>query len=143
MQKRSRRQVLPGGQLLLELDTWYCWLYVVLFLVVGRINYALFTRPFYAQQAGLAIPDMPILLAVKTMRGILIVALILPLIFTLRTSKQKLMISAGFALFIVGGVVPLMLQVPTYSGFLLLASGWKIFFQLFSTGVATAALLAL
>jgi hypothetical protein len=132
--------------------SWFAWLwrvgacaftYVGLFLVVGGLNYALFTRPFYEQQAGLAIPEMPILLAVETMRGILIVTSILPFILTLRTSKRRLMISAGLALFVVGGVVPLMLQVPTLPGFLLLASGWEIFFQLFPTGVATAALLAL
>ena len=132
--------------------SWFAWLwrvgasvliYVVLFLFVGGINYALFTRPFYEQQAGLVIPEMPNLLAVETMRGTLIVASILPFILTLQMSKRKLMISAGFTLFVVGGVVPLMLQVPTLPGFLLLASGWEIFFQLFPTGIATAALLAL
>ena len=132
--------------------SWFAWLwrvgasvliYVVLFLIVGGINYALFTRPFYEQQAGLVIPEMPNLLAVETMRGILIVASILPFILTLRTSKRKTMISTGLALFVVGGLVPLMLQVPAMPGFLLLASGWEIFFQLFLTGVATAALLAL
>lgn len=130
--------------------SWYEWLwrvaasvliYVALFYVVGGLNYALVTRPFYEQQGGLAIPEASTVLAVETMRGILIIASILPFILTYQTTRRRLMVSAGLALFVVGGVVPLMLQAPTLPGFLLLASGWEIFLQLFPTGIATTALL--
>jgi hypothetical protein len=118
------------------------FLYIALFYIVGGLNYELITRPFYEQQGGLAVPEAPTVLAVETIRGILIVASILPFILTSQTTRRRLMISAGLALFIVGGVVPLMLQAPTLPGFLLLASGWEIFFQLFPTGMTTAALFA-
>lgn len=132
--------------------SWYEWLwrvaasvliYVALFYVVGGLNYALVTRPFYEQQGGLAIPEASIVLPVETIRGTLIVASIIPFILTYQTTRRRLMVSAGLALFVVGGVVPLMLQAPTLPGFLLLASGWEIFLQLFPTGMATAALLEL
>lgn len=131
--------------------SWYSWLwrlavgvliYVFLFLVIGRLNFELVTRPFYEQQGGLDLPDMPSLLAVETIRGILIVFSVLPLILLFQTTKRRLMISTGIIVFLIGGLVPLMLQVTTLPGFLLMASGWEIFLQLFPTGMAAAALLA-
>ncbi len=116
--------------------------YVLLFFVVGGLNYSLVTRPFYEQQGfGLATPEFPIVLSVEIVRGAIIVASILPFIRTFRTTKRGLMILTGLLLFVVGGVVPLMMQATTLPGFLLLASGWEIFFQLFPTGMVSTALL--
>ena len=130
---------------------WHTWLwrvavsvfiYVLLFFSIGGLNYSLVTRPFYEQQgSGLATPGTPIVLAVEILRGVLIVASIIPFILTFRTNKRRLMILTGLVLFVVGGAIPLMLQVTTLPGFLLFASAWEIFFQLFPTGMVSAALL--
>lgn len=115
--------------------------YVLLFFVVGGLNYELFTRPYYEELGGLATPEGPVVLAVESVRGVLIVLSILPLILTYQTTRRSLMISAGLLLFVVGGAAPLALQATVLPGFLLLASGWEIFLQLVPTGAVTAALL--
>ncbi len=131
--------------------TWSAWLwrfavsvsvYLLLFFVIGGLNYSLFTRPFYEQHvSGLATPELGTVLPVEIIRGILIVSSILPFILTFRTTRRRLAVVSGLILFVVGGVSPLMLQATTLPGFLLFASGLEIFFQLFPTGMVSAALL--
>jgi hypothetical protein len=71
----------------------------------------------------------------------LIVLSVLPLLLGVRWSPPRRMIVVGLLLFVIGGIVPLLEQVNTLPIFLLVASGWEIFFKNMSTGLVAGWLL--
>lgn len=112
--------------------------YLVLYLVLGGINYSLVTHPYYESHAGsLTVPSLQTILSYEPVRGVVIAVSVLPLIAALRARTLVLAVTVGTLLFIVGGLVPLIPQnsLPLY---LRVASLWEIFGQNFFTGVAAA-----
>ena len=115
--------------------------YVVLYLVLGGLNYTLVTHPYYEAHAGsLTVPSVATIFAYEPLRGALIALSVLPLILALRSRDYRtgpVALTAGLLLFVVGGVVPLLPQnsLPLY---LRVASLWEIFGQNFLVGVACA-----
>ncbi|HET7465405.1 MAG TPA: hypothetical protein VFL29_01950 [Candidatus Dormibacteraeota bacterium] len=113
-------------------------IYIVLYLVIGGVNYTLVTRPYYESHAGsLVVPPAQTVLLYEPVRGLLIALSVLPLTLALRIQPRAAAVVAGVMLFVVGGLVPLLPQtlLPLY---LRVASLWEIFGQNFLTGVACA-----
>ncbi len=118
---------------------WYSWAwrlcvsaasYVLFYWVYGALNYLLVTRPYYsAQQSTLQVPPPQAVLGAEVIRGPLLVFAALPLVLTISLTRRRLALSSSAVLFIVGGVVPLLRQAGALPTFLLIASGWEIFFQ--------------
>jgi hypothetical protein len=50
-------------------------------------------------------------------------------VLTTSLTRRQLALDCAAVLFIIGGVAPLLQQVGALPTFLLLASGWEIFFQ--------------
>lgn len=116
--------------------------YVLLYLVIGGVNYTLVTRPYYETHAGgLTLPSAQTVLLYEPVRGILIALSVLPLALALRIRTAFVAVVAGVMLFVVGGLVPLLPQTSLPLD-LRLASLWEIFGQNFLTGVAIAYLFA-
>lgn len=132
---------------------WYSWLwrfivssfsYLLFYFVFGGINYSLVTRPYYESHAGgLTVPAPEVVLALESVRGVLIVFSVLLFLVTVRGTRQQLMVKTGWLLFAVGGIIPLIWQINTLPLFLLFASGIEIFFQNFFTGVVAAWLMGI
>ncbi|EJN57890.1 hypothetical protein [Halogranum rubrum] len=117
--------------------------YVVLFLVVGSVNYQLVTRPYYETSfVGLATPPMEQVVVLELVRGLLIVCSVVPLVRAVRGSRRRGALLAGGLLFVFAGVVPLLFQAFTLPPFLVFASSYEILLQVGPTGVAVAYLLA-
>lgn len=117
--------------------------YVALFYVVGRVNYELVTRPYYeAALAGLAPVSLPVetLLLLEAGRGLLIVGSVVPLALLVRGSPRRRALVVGGALYVAGGLLPLLLQVGQFPPAFLVASGAEILLQLGPTGAAVAVL---
>lgn len=135
----------------LQTRTWYSWTwrflasalsYLFFYLVIGGLNYQLVTRPYYASHAGgLTVPPTQTILAVESIRCLFIVFSVFLFLLSARGNKRQLVISTGWLLFAIGGIVPLFWQVGVLPLPLLLASAVEIFFQNFSTGVVAAWLL--
>ncbi len=129
---------------------WYSWLwrflasafsYLLFYFVFGAINYQLVTKPFYAAHvSGLAVPPPLTVLVAEMVRAPLIVLSVVPLILSWRGERSTLAIACGATLFVVGGVVPLLLNTDL-PDILRLASAIEIFFQNFSTGLVAVSLL--
>ncbi len=116
--------------------------YLASYFVFGAVNYALVTKPYYeAHAGGLVVPSPQMVLAAESVRAPLIVLSVLPLLLSVRWSPPRRMIVVGLVLFIIGGIVPLLGEVNTLPLFLLVASGWEIFFQNVTTGLVTGWLL--
>lgn len=117
------------------------FLYVVLYLVVGGINYVLVTRPYYESHAGsLTVPSAQTILLYEPVRGLLIALSVVPLTRALRGRDIRMANAAaitGLLLFVAGGLVPLLPQA-SLPLFVRIASLWEIFAQNFPTGVACA-----
>jgi hypothetical protein len=112
--------------------------YVVLYFVLGGLNYTLVTRPYYEAHAGsLTVPSAQTVLLYEPVRGLLIALSVLPLTLVLRLRTGLIGVVAGMLLFVAGGLVPLLPQtsLPLY---LRVASLWEILGQNFLTGVACA-----
>jgi hypothetical protein len=132
--------------------TWYDWLwryvlsvatYLAAYWLLGAINFALVTRPYYEAQASpLAVPAPQITLQAELIRALLIVLSLLPFLLTAQMPIRQLAVWSGLLLFIVGGIVPLTWQMATLPLPLLIASAVEIFCQNFTTGAVTALLLA-
>jgi hypothetical protein len=132
---------------------WYSWLwrfiissfsYLLFYFVFGGINYSLVTQPYYESHVGgLTVPAPEVVLALESVRGVLIVFSVLLFLLTVRGTRQQLMVKTGWLLFAVGGIIPLIWQVNTLPLFLLFASGIEIFFQNFLTGVVAAWLMGI
>ena len=137
----------------LQQRSWYSWTwrfilsalsYLAFYFVVGGLNYQLVTKPYYETHAGgLTVPPVRVVLAVESIRAVLIVFSVFLFVLSARGTRRQLMISTGWLLFAVGGIIPVLLQVGSLPIFLLAASAVEIFFQNFLTGVVTALLLGL
>lgn len=124
---------------------WYDWawrviaaamVYLAVYFVIGGLNYAFVTHPYYESHAGsLTVPSTEVVFAYEPIRGILIALSVLPLVLALRMRGAQLAAVVGAMLFIVGGLVVLLPQtsLPLY---LRVASLWEVFAQNVITGVA-------
>lgn len=112
--------------------------YVLCYFFFGAINYELVTRAYYETHRSLATPPWYTILWVELIRGVMIVCSVLTLIRGLDASRRKLMVTTGFLLFIIGGIIPLNMQVGILPFTFLAASAVEIFFQNFITGAVTA-----
>jgi hypothetical protein len=137
----------------LQTRPWHSWIwrfiasatsYLVLYFVVGSLNYQFVTRPYYELHAGgLNVPAPDIILKIESVRSLLIVFSVFLFLLSIRGSKQRLMVSTGWMLFAIGGIVPLVWQMGTLPLPLVVASLVEIFFQNFSTGLVAALLLGI
>ncbi len=132
---------------------WHSWLwrfllsslsYLVFYLIFGALNYSMVTGPYYETHAGgLTVPAPDLVLAAELVRAPLIVLSILVFLLSVRGTKRELMLKAGWLLFAIGGIVPLVLQISSLPLLLLAASAVEIFLQNFLTGVSAAWLLGI
>lgn len=137
----------------LQTRSWYSWTwrflasaesYLLFYLVIGSLNYQLVTQPYYASHTGgLTVPPAQTIVAVESIRSLFIVFSIILFILSVRGNKRQLMISTGWLLFAIGGIVPLFWQIGILPLPLLLASAVEIFFQNFLTGVVAVWLLGI
>ena len=110
--------------------------YVLAYLVSGAIAYSLVTGPYYAAHAsGLERPDPSIVLAVALAEGVLMTLGALPLTGALRGPRWSRALACGLALWLLGGVIPL-LQQSTLPDVVRLASAVEILFQKVPLGIA-------
>ncbi len=129
---------------------WYSWAwrfvvssfsYLAFYFIFGGANYALVTKPYYAAHvSGLLVPPPQTVLMAEMMRAPLIVLSIVPLILLWKGKKAMLAVLCGIILFVIGGVVPLLLNTALPDP-LRIASAIEIFFQNFLAGVVTGTLL--
>ncbi len=132
---------------------WYSWVwrflvsalsYLAFYFVFGGLNYSLVTRPYYESHAGgLTVPAPGTVLILESVRGLLIAISVLLLLLSMRGSRRQLMLTTGWLLFAVGGIIPLIWQISTLPWFLLFASGIEILFQNFLTGAVAAGLMGI
>jgi hypothetical protein len=137
----------------LQQRPWYSWTwrlllsamsYLAFYFVVGGLNYQLVTKPYYETHAGgLTVPPVHVVLVVELIRAVLIAFSVFLFLLSARGTRRQLMISAGWLLFAIGGIIPLLLQIGSLPLFLLAASAVEIFFQNFLTGAVAAMLLGL
>ncbi len=130
--------------------TWYSWTwrflasafsYLLFYFIFGAANYALVTRPYYAAHvSGLVVPVAQTVLMAEMVRAPLIVLSIIPLILLWKGKKGMLAVLCGIILFVIGGIVPLLLNTAL-PDLLRIASAIEIFFQNFLAGVVAVALL--
>ena len=110
--------------------------YVVLYFVVGAINFTLVTSRYYdAGVGGLVVPPASVVLFVAVIEGCLLPIGVLPLLYALRGSRLRRALFAGTTIFVLGGVVPMILA-PSLPLFLRVSSALEIFFQKFPVGVS-------
>lgn len=115
--------------------------YLASYFVYGAINYALVTRLYYeSHTGGLVVPSPTTILAAESVRAPMIVLSVLPLLLSIQWPLRKRVITVGLVLFVIGGIVPLLGTIDSLPLFLLVASGWEIFFQNVTTGIITALL---
>lgn len=113
--------------------------YVVLFFLVGGLNYTFVTEPYYAaHDIGLVTPPLDVILALELLRGVLLVLSILPFLQTYPGADRRRQLLAATLLFVFAGLVPLLLQLYTLPRFLLFASGYEILLQVGPVGVLLA-----
>jgi hypothetical protein len=132
---------------------WYSWMwrflvsalsYLMFYLIVGGLNYQLITKPYYESHAGgLTVPAAQVVFVVESIRSVLIVFSVFLFLLSMRGTRRQLMLSTGWLLFAIGGIVPLSLQIGMLPLFLLAASAVEIFFQNFLTGVVAALLMGI
>lgn len=116
--------------------------YLLFYYGFGAVNYALVTGPYYeAHPSLLAVPQPGTVLMVAASRSVVIILSILPLILALRTSRRAGAVWCGLTLFVIGGVLPLLMQAGSLPPLLLVASGVEIFFQNFLAGAVAGLLL--
>lgn len=135
----------------LQTRPWFTWLwrflvcafsYLAFYFIFGSINYSLVTRPYYESHAGgLTAPSPEVVLMAELVRAPLIVLSILLYMLSERGTKRELILKAGWLLFAVGGIVPVVLQIGSLPLFLLAASTVEIFCQNFLTGAVSGWLL--
>jgi hypothetical protein len=127
---------------------WYSWIWrfilsafsdLALYFVFGGLNYSLVTKPYYESHAGgLTVPEPQLVLIIESIRGLLIVFSVLLFLLSIRGTRRQLMVSTGWLLFSVGGIIPLIWQIGHLPFFLLFASAIEIFCQNFLTGAVAA-----
>jgi hypothetical protein len=117
------------------------FVYVLLYFVTGAINFLLVTGPYYeTHSGGLAVPPPAVVGLVAVAEGFLLAIGLLPLARRLSGSRWERAIISGSFLFVLGGVVPLIVQ-PGLPDVLRLASAVEIFCQKFPLGIAVVLLL--
>ena len=137
----------------LRTRSWYSWTwrfiasamsYLVFYFVIGGLNYQLVTKPYYESHAGgLTVPAPGIVFIVESIRSLMIIFSVFLFLLSARGTRRRLMVSTGWLLFTIGGIIPLIWQIGTLPLFLLTASGLEIFFQNFLTGVIAAWLMGI
>lgn len=130
-----------NGVIVSQTRSWSSWLwrilissgsYVMLYFIFGSINSMLFTGEYYrAQVSGLSLPSTVVILELEAIRAIILVLSILPLVLFLKVSKGKRMVIIGMALFIIGGLLPMLLQLKTLPTVVVVTSIFEMFFQFF------------
>ncbi len=135
----------------LQARPWLSWMwrfllsafsYLTFYFIFGSLNYSWVTRPYYESHAGgLTAPAPQVVLLAELVRAPLIVLSILLFLLSERGTKRELMRKAGWVLFAVGGIVPIIIQMGSLPFFLLTASTVEILCQNFLTGVVSAWLL--
>lgn len=131
--------------------SWFSWVwrfllsafsYILFYYFFGAFNYLLVTGPYYESHAsGLELPTPDVVLMAELIRAPMIVISMVPFLLTYRAPKKRLAFLSGLILFVVGGVVPLLMQVRALPLVLLAASAVEIFLQNYLAGVVTARLL--
>jgi hypothetical protein len=137
----------------LQQRPWYSWIwrfimsalsYLVFYFVIGGLNYQLVTKPYYETHVGgLTVPPVHVVLVVESIRAALIVFSVFLFVLSARGTRRQLMVSTGWLLFAIGGIIPLIWEIGSLPLFLLAASAVEICFQNFFTGVIAARLLGL
>lgn len=112
--------------------------YVLFYFIFGSINEMLFTGDFYrAEVSGLFLPSTSVIMILESIRSVIIVISVLPIIVHLKVSKIKCMITVGMTLFIIGGLLPMLQQLNNLPTLVVITSIVEMFFQFFLTGVVT------
>ena len=115
--------------------------YAVLYLVVGALNYALVTGPYYERSVGgLVTPPIGSVAAVALVRGALLSVSLVPLVRTVEPPRQRAWMAA-LAVTVLAGLLPLLVQVGRLPAIVLLASSYEIALQVGPTAVVVAILL--
>ncbi|MCF8381461.1 MAG: hypothetical protein K9H49_17945 [Bacteroidales bacterium] len=110
--------------------------YMAMYYIWGRINYSLFTKPYYELGiSGLDVPSTGILIKYIFIRGILITLSIVPFIKYALPENRFKMYETGLILFLFGGLIPLTLTLGIFPMELVLYSLVEIFLQNFITGI--------
>jgi hypothetical protein len=132
---------------------WYSWIwrfiasamsYLLFYFVFGGLNYQLVTKPYYESHAGgLTVPAPEVVFFIESIRSLIIVFSIFLFLLSVRGTRRQLMVSTGWLLFAIGGIIPLVWQIGTLPFFLLVASIMEIFFQNFLTGAVAARLMGI
>lgn len=92
----------------------------------------LFTGEYYrAQVGGLSLPSTVVILKVEAIRAVILVLSIMPVVLFLNVSMRKRMVIIGSALFVIGGLLPMLLQLKTLPTLLVVTSMFEMFFQFF------------
>jgi len=135
----------------LRIRSWFAWSwrfllsafsYLAFYYIFGSLNYSMVTRPYYETHAGgLSAPAPGVVLMAEMVRAPLIVLSLLLFLLSERGTKRELMLKAGWVLFAVGGIVPVVLQIGSLPFLLLAASIVEIFCQNFLTGMVSGWLL--
>ena len=141
--RREARGTLPACRAAACLVRWVgCVLvYVVLYFIVGAINFTLVTGPYYRSGvAGLVVPAPAVVLVVAIAEGALFPIALLPLLYAIRGTRRRRAVVAGVSLMLLGGVAPLIVA-PSLPVVIRISSAIEIALQKFPAGVAAAALL--
>lgn len=111
-------------------------IYVGAYLVTGSLNYLLVTGPYYKSHAGgLTTPEPSVVIVVALAEGLMLALAAVPLARALPGSTRARALGCGIALWLLGGLVPL-LQAATLPDVLRVASAVEILFQKVPLGVA-------
>jgi len=89
--------------------------YLIFYFVFGGIVYELLTKPYFEENPLLRTGEEAVLSLgawfplIQVVRGVLMVAASLPLIFLLRMSRRNAAITLGIIFWVVGGLAPLLI----------------------------------
>lgn len=115
--------------------------YAVLYFLVGALNYAFVTGPYYEQSVkGLINPPLQVVVVVFLVRGALLSISLIPLVRTVSNPRQRAWMSA-LSVAVLAGFLPLLTQVGRLPSIVLLASSYEIVLQVCPAAVVIAALL--
>jgi hypothetical protein len=114
--------------------------YSVLYFLVGALNYALVTGPYYEQQVGgLENPPLQVVAGVFLLRGVLLSVSLLPLVRTVAAPRPRAWLSV-LSVGVLTGLLPLLRQVGTLPLVVLAASSYEIVLQVGPAAIVVAAI---